>query len=68
MSDGPTVAYACGIVCVVCAGDDADEPCSNALTASEVNDGDTCMECGLAWDARSRLWVVDMAEEWDDDE
>ena len=70
MSDGPIVAYAVGVVCAICAGEDVDdEPCANSLTASELEDGDTCMECGLAWDASARLWVVDLgADEWEDDE
>lgn len=70
MSDGPIVAYAVGIVCATCAGEDVDdEPCANALTASELADGDVCMECRLAWDATARMWVLDLdLDEWGDDE
>jgi len=68
MSDGPIVAYAVGVVCATCAGEDVDdEPVANSLTASELADGDTCMECHCVWDAEARCWVADFADMWGDE-
>lgn len=70
--DGPVVAYAVGIVCAMCAGDDLiddDDSVANALRPRDMDHCAVCQECGALWDALAGEWIKGPDDwPWSDDD